>query len=160
METKDKYKFTLLNLIILYVAMPGSVYIAYFDSYYKPPLMNIIVGFYNWLYSYLAFSPIILAYLAIKREKRLLGVYATLIASLMILHVMIFSYIFPEAAKPSLSMFVTRMFQAVMGAIVMFLLFLPGILNPLAYFQFHPIFSLINLTLLVLIIFFSYKIIK
>mgnify|MGYP000521759685 CR=1 FL=1 len=160
METKDKYKFTLLNLIILYVTMPGSVYIAYFDSYYKPPLMNVIVGFYNWFYSYLAFSLIVLAYLTIKRKKRLLGAYLTFIVFLMILYVMLFLYIFPGAAKPSLSTFILGMFQVVKGAIIMFPLFLPGILNPLVYLQFHPIFSLINLILLVLIILFSYKIFK
>jgi len=160
METKDKYKFTLLSLIILYVTMPGSVYIAYFDSYYKPPLMNIIVGFYNWPYSYLAFSPIVLAYLTIKREKRLLGIYTALVVSLLLLLYILYMYIFSEAVKPLLSEFILGIFQVVILEIGMFLLALPEVLNPLVYLQYHPIFSLINLILLVLIIFFLYKIFK
>ena len=103
MKAKDKYKFILLNLIILYVTMPASIYIAYFDSYYRPSIVNVITGFYNWLYFYLAFSPIVFAYLALKREKRLLGVYVILIICLIVLYVTMFSYTFPEATKLSLS---------------------------------------------------------
>jgi len=159
MKVEDRYKFLLLNLIILYVTMPGSIYIAYFDSYHMSSLMNVIIGFHNWLYSYLIFSPIVLVYLAIKREKRLLSVYAILIVGLIILYNLIHNTLFlcisPEVARPSLPI----LFDCY-GVIVMFFLFLPAILSPLSYSQFHPIFSLINFTLLILIIFFSYKIIK
>jgi len=99
---RHKYEFILLNLIILFITQFSSVFIAYFDASGRSPTVNILTGFYNWAFSYLTFSPAILAYLIIRKNKNLLSVYAALISFLAVVLYASHPLLFPEVIEPSL----------------------------------------------------------